>query len=217
MAIFQPIDPRGPAQRGNQTLQELAQSAAQNVIRRQRMRALLAQGARGAAGGAVGGSNPFRSSLNARPTGLRGLPPHAQGQALGLGGLHGNGNGNGQFDPNNAGVFSSGGGGYDYPSLPDPNDPSQAPSGPTAPAAEVAGTTAPGGVSYATPAAAGSSVGTGQQSASDPSSVDTSGASGGLINLGNGLFYDPVTDAVHGGNPLGGLTAFQTATQGRPV
>jgi hypothetical protein len=89
MAIFQPIDVAGPARQGNQTLQKLAQSAAQNVMRRQHMRALLAQGARGAAGGAVGGNTPFRSSTQLRPTGVHTIPrPQKVAALIGGAGAH---------------------------------------------------------------------------------------------------------------------------------
>jgi hypothetical protein len=215
MAIFQPVDVTGPANRGG-TIQQLAQGAAQNVLRRQRMRALLAQGARGAAGG----TQPFRSSLQARPMGVRGSVLAGVGRAGSKSQLisqmldpsHRDGGGFGQYGP--------GGGGYDYPSLPDPNDASQSrqssdanPSLPTTPAPARAADPVAGVVG-----ASGQAGGNNPLAPSvDPTSVDTSGANGGLINLGGGLYYDPVTDAVHGGNPIGGYSALQQGLQGRPV
>lgn len=213
LSIFQPVDPSGPAHQGNQTLQKLAQGAAQNVLRRQRMRALLAQGARGAAGGSVGGSVPTRSSVNARPVGVRSRildPGFNRPGANNAGGL-GHGNGNGLGDTGFGGVLGAGGGGYDYPSLPDPNDASQGaaathgpfsapPSGfgvdPSGPGNYIgadgsANTLTPHDPTQMGDAGIGVSTVTG-------TAIPGTHAANGLLHLGNGLFYDPVNDAIHG-------------------
>jgi hypothetical protein len=221
VAIFNPIDVQGPAHQGNQTLQKLAQGAAQNVLRRQKMRALLAQGARGAAS-AVGGSTPFRSSMNAHPTGVRGLPrPQGLAALLGGAGAHAGG----PSDARDGGMLGAGGGGYDYPSLPDPNDASQAPAAGPSPAAPAGAADAVGapplngataqfnagvGNIGSTPtieepplngatAQFNAGIGNiGSNMAPAPTSSGSAGSDNGLIHLGNGLYYDPVTDAVHG-------------------
>jgi len=115
MAIFNPIDVMGPAHRGAQ-IQQLAQNAAQNVMRRQKMRSLIAQGARGAA--QAGAGQPINSSARMHPTSLRGLTLAGAGMAAP--GAQG-GRGVGPSD----GSLGAGGGGYDYPSLPSPADPMQ--------------------------------------------------------------------------------------------
>jgi hypothetical protein len=102
MAIFQPVDMAGPAHRGG-TIQQLAQAAAQNVMRRQRMRSLLAQGARAGSGG----TQPFRSSVQARPMGVRGS---VLADVSGMGS---------KSQLISQMLAPSQRGGYDYPSLPD--------------------------------------------------------------------------------------------------
>lgn len=241
MAIFQPVDMMGPAHRGAQ-IQQLAQNAAQNVMRRQRMKSLIqssasaagqaAQTGTGAMGGfGGGGGNPFQGSMRGRPQGQRGSilrPPMSLGSSLAdlmasgaAARLPGTSDTGGMYGP--------GGGGFDFGSLPDPNDMSQSPASmgsipahetPPAPPTGAAPITAPGGgtgIAYPTTAAAGRSPEAGMGAAANPAAVDTSGASGGLVHLGNGLYYDPVTDSLRGGNPSGGLSAMQTARQGRPV
>lgn len=223
VAIFNPIDTMGPAHRGNQTLQQLAQGAAQNVMRRQKMRALLQQGARGAA---TGGTQPLRSSVQLRPTGVRGATLHSPVGAAGLG--RGVSTGTNFVNPD--GVTNESGGGYDYPSLADPNDPSQSassitegpmssvppPSGPnpgggfagsgdqSSTAAFIAGL-APNSsqwVDAVTQANANGGVLPSGYIAAN-SAPPTSGGqpadgANGAIHLGGGLYYDPVTDSVHG-------------------
>lgn len=206
MAIFNPIDTMGPAHRGSQTLQQLAQTAAQNVMRRQRMRSLLQQGARSAAGGA----QPLRNSTLTRPTGVRGATMR---NAVGnLGGVSAGGT---RFaDPD--GTINDGGGGYDYPSLPDPNDPSQShsstvPGSPGHPG-EVGspvidpstGQPGYGGAQWVNPgdgttALGGPSGDPYHDTQPDPGTVGNQQ----MIHLGGGLYYDPATDSVHGGSPHG--------------
>lgn len=233
MGIFQPVNVAGPANRSGQ-IQKLAQTAAQNVMRRQRMRSLIHSGAAAAGRAAsVGGtSNPIASSLRMRPTGSRGSilrPPMSVGggslasmlasaaeRATTPGGDIG-------------GMFGAGGGGFDFGSLPDPNDPRQSFTDLAMPMAQdtpapAEGTsprvTAPGGyeqLTYPTTAAASASNEAGSLNMQNPAGVDTSGASGGLVHLGNGLYYDPVSDSLRGGNPAGPLGAFASAQRGRPV
>jgi hypothetical protein len=195
MAIFNPIDMMGPAHRGAQ-VQQLAQNAAQNVLRRQKMRALLAQGARGAA--QAGAGQQINSSARMHPTGLRGLTLH------GAGGLdmHGAPNGLGGNAFGNDGSMGNAGGGYDYPSIPAPVDPMQS-----------AQSTVPGAVSQV-PAPPAPSAQTAQTSASAPIVAPTTNPDGTQMSVGNdmgvhlatdpihlggGLYYDPNTDTVTGG------------------
>jgi hypothetical protein len=200
MAVFNPIDVMGPAHRPNQTLQQLAQGAAQNVMRRQRMRALLAGSARSAAGPGMG--QPFRSSLNGRPGGVKSSVLMRMLGGQGNGGGVGNGHGN-------DGVFGNGGGGFDYPSIPAPTDPAQSmqttapntvaqvPSAPSAPSptqpapTPLGGTVGPVQQLNLTPQALSQDVNTMQLSGGFDSSPSTD-----MVHLGGGVFYDPVTDTV---------------------
>jgi hypothetical protein len=203
MTIFNPIDMMGPAHKSNQTLQQLAQGAAQNVMRRQKMRALLAGSARGAASPGMG--QPFRSSLNGRPGGVK---SSVLMRMLGGPGANGMGNGHG-----NDGVFGAAGGGYDYPSLPSQTDPMQSMAStrpniaaqvPVAPPSPMQPTPPPPGVAtpqsvaaqggFATSSGPGYTlVGPDAKMAGhiDPASSDVS-----MIHLGDGIFYDPNTDTI---------------------
>lgn len=149
MTLFQPVDVMGPAHRAPQ-LAALAQHAAANVMRRNRMKALLAQGARGAR--SAGAGQPFRNSLNMRPLGNRGATLKGLAGLI-TGGSNVLGGGNGRLRQDD-GVFGAGGGGYDYPSIPDPTDPRQSPVG-AGPATAWPGPTPHGGVGTADMPASG--------------------------------------------------------------
>jgi hypothetical protein len=176
------------------------------------MRALLQRGAAGAA--QRGGGQQIHSSLREHPTSLRGLSLRG-GPGAGIG----NGVGNGFGHPADVGAYSSGGGGYDYPSIPDPTDPTQSPAstapGPVAdalPAPASPGPVSPGPSLPAPYAPAGTLAPTiasptgGTETLTSPSSdfYRTDPSSGGAIHLGNGLYYDPSTDSVVGSSDLGG-------------
>jgi hypothetical protein len=194
MTLFQPVDMMGPAHRGGQ-FQQMAQMAAQNVLRRQKLRALIQQSAAGARGGTA---QPFRGSTHMRPLG---------------------GNRGGLFRPPGQDVSTAHAPGapppfsypdpgpMDLPSLPDPTDPSQSPQSIQAPnqfdpTQTPPPLTAPSGFSPA-PQTAPSGFGGGTPPPQTAPSGFTGGGDasggGGLIPLGNGMYYDPVTDTVHGG------------------
>lgn len=176
--MFQPFDVQGPAHRLGQ-VQQLAQNAAQNVMHRQRLRALISQ-TLGAAQGAGGGmGNPLHGSFNARAMGGRGevyRPEMLPGY---------------NFPGANRG-------GPEFGALPSPADLHQSPQsyGPPPSATAVGAfvdpgpavpvTTAPGG---STPPPSGPGAGGGVNQRLNPQ----------LIPLGNGLHYDPATDTVLGG------------------
>lgn len=213
MAFMPPGGANGPA-----SIQQLAQNAAQNVLRRQRMKALLQAGASSAAGegSAMGGARPVHGSfaphtMQLNPGQFR-LPYQTlAGLAAGARGSHA-GFGTG-------GVIGGGGGGADFASLPNPHDHSQSPSSvigpqPTQPAPAPA---TPGGqgqilhVGESTNPVGGSSPYDGQGPVL-PGAVNSSpGVPTGVnwIPLGGGLFYDPENDLVRGGSsavaPNGGL------------
>lgn len=202
MSLFQPVNVTGPAHRGNQ-IAMLAQTAAHNVMRKQKMKSLLGKSARGAAG--AGAAQAFQSALRAHPQGIHG---HVQGRTD-MGGDFLNpavsqlaqitGNGGNMADPG----MNPSGSGYDFPSVPDNTDPSQSPAsvqpnigdaitqqpapyltgnGWTPSGTE--GTTAPGG----NPNPTGSPYG------GIPAPIGSS-----LIHLGGGMYYDPATDSVTNG------------------
>jgi hypothetical protein len=241
MAIFNPVDMMGPAHRGAQ-IQKLAQNAAQNVMRRQRMRSLIHAGAsvagRGAGGasGGVGGGIPFQSSMRARPQGTHSTFMRPPGGPQSIAEILASAGQRAQSP--SGGFFGNAGGGFDFTSLPDPNDPRQAtpdtmprpglsaapPAAPAAPdAAPSADPTAapvPTNTTTATPPAPQFYTGPdGQPASYSPAapapgtfSYDTgvvptatgtatlgSAASVGVIPLGNNMYYDPVTDSIHGG------------------
>jgi hypothetical protein len=186
VSIFAPQNVMGPAHRGNM-VQQLAQNAAQNVMRRQKLKALL-QNATGQ-GHAVGGGQPFRSSVMGHTTGVRGAT-FRPGQAAPFG------------SPGGASFLSAGGtmpvanypdaGPQDLPSLPS-NDPAQSPS-----------STQPGPTTSGL-GPDGTYIGDAAYSAQFPQdNPDSGGAAdspalpgnGQLIPLGNGTFYDPATDTI---------------------
>ena len=226
MSLFQPVDMTGPANRSAQ-IQKLAQTAAQNVMRRQRMSALIRAGA-AAAGSAAGGAvNAMHSSMRARPTGSRGSilrpPMSVGGQSLAemLASAGQRASTPGAF----GGMYASGGGGFDFASLPDPNDPRQSNvdlgvpmSHDTPPAPPVStgsvNSDAPNSVTALTaqgfrtggPATGGffdpSALPPGVYALDPPS--DPNATVNGMLHLGGGLYYDPVTDSLRGGNPARG-------------
>lgn len=218
--IFAPQNVAGPANRGG-VIQQLAQGAAQNVMRRQKLKALLQTTAGQAAGS--GAAQPFRASTMGHATGVRGAVMRPAGAAhggLALTQLNGAGGGGvgvpglAQYaDPGQA----------DLPSLPG-NDPTQSPVS-TAPIPVMVPPDAPNGAgaSYPTPQTAQAAASSpGAPGVTDPGSAnfgDASGSGGnvtpGWIPLGGGVFYDPVNDIVRGGG--GTASAGQTALAGRPV
>jgi hypothetical protein len=206
--IFNPVDMMGPAHKSNQTLQQLAQAASQSVLRRQKMRNLISQGARGGAGAGPGMGQPFRSSLNGRPGGVK---SSVLMRMLGGPGANGMSNGHGSD-----GVFGNAGGGFDYPSLPAPasqRDPAQsfqsttpnlvaqvpaAPPGPMQPTPPPPGVATPQSVAaqggFATSSGSGYTlVGPDSKMAGH---VDTASPDVSMIHLGDGIFYDPNTDTI---------------------
>lgn len=198
MAIFAPVNMMGPAHRGPQ-LQALAQKAAQNVMQRQRLRTMLRTSAGAArAGAAPGGGQGLMTAQRGVHTALSQHAPNMpnQGIAAMLGG-------NGGASPvDTSGMYNSSGGGADFQSIPDPNDPTQSP-------ASVGGSSAlaainPGGALWNGAASSSSNVNSGTSNGggslftpNDGSTPSTGG--GGLIPLNGGLFYDPVSDTVVGG------------------
>lgn len=194
MSLFNPVDVMGPAHRGAQ-VQHLAQTAAQNVMRRQKMRSLLARGASGAA--QAGAGQQIHSSQRMHPTALHGLALRNPG-AVGVPGLFGGPSPGARDD----GSYGAGGGGYDYPSLPTPNDPMQS-----------AASTMPDAVSQVpgyNPNLAPTPVGTASDGTplinNNPNATNDAiqphDAGGNApIHLGGGLYYDPITDSVRGGPP----------------
>lgn len=216
MAIFSRVDVMGPAHRQNQ-VQAFAQKAAQNVMRRQRLRKLIQSGAAAAgaaAGGASGGvGQPFRGSMVHRATGMRGriqrtgLTPETLKSMLQGAGTPG-------FIPV-PGAVNPSGGGYDFSSIPDPTDPHQSPaslpSNYTTPKYLGNGQWIGGdGQQFSSFNPDGSYIGDEAFSAHFPEdNPDSLGAmdseplpnNGFLIPLGGGMFYDPTTDSVlPGGN-----------------
>lgn len=196
-----PVNVMGPAHRGTQ-LAALAQTAAQNVMRRQRMRSLINNGASGA-----------------RPPGL-GQPLATAGRGLHTPGMptpgHGVANAGSDMQSQLLAILSGGqynpsGGGGDFGSLPN-TDPTQPhpqvgnPGGvmqPGAPALPPG--TNPGGAAQWTsgaPSGGADNPGGGAQWAGTGPAAGT--PSGGLIPLSGGLFYDPATDTVVGGGGAAG-------------
>jgi hypothetical protein len=209
VAIFQPVDMMGPAHRGPQ-IQALAQHAAKNVMMRSRMRALLQQGARGAA--QAGGGQHLVSSMRARPMGLRGHAGPGGGVMSSLASMLAmNAGGGNQNFP--GGDQNESGGGFDFSSLADPNDPSQSasstfPGAPTPPVDTGAGTGFNPNGPGPTPVGSGTDgaplVNNNPSAPNDvvagPDMGSGNAAPGtGLIHLGGGMYYDPATDSVRGG------------------
>ena len=212
MALFGTLNVAGPANRQG-TIQSLAQNAAQAVLRRQRLKALLSQAA-GAAGSHGGPGMPFNSSMRGHAVGTRGATmrpdltrdqlaqmARSAGQA---GHLPGGGVG---------GVFGQGGGGFDFGGLPAPADHSQSqaeigPSPfhltPTAPAgaanppapSQPQSPSSPSGDTFS-PTAYFNGI---DQSNQVDQTGPTLSTAHGWIPLGGGLFYDPVNDIVRGGS-----------------
>lgn len=193
--MFHPFNVQGPANRVNQ-VQQLAQNAAQNVLQRQKLRALLSQ-TLGGAPSTAGGGNPIRGSFNHSEMGQRGdvyrpmlLPGY--GNSVGFG--HGN--------PFN-------GAGTEFGSLPG-SDPGQSPQsyGPPPPQRPVSSPPQ-------RPASPAQSSPSGGATPAAPSAPLPNAPGGGYINpvwqslpgspssnlvtLANGFRYDPVSDQVFGG------------------
>jgi hypothetical protein len=207
-------------------IQALAQNAAQNVLRRQRMRKLLQAGA--AAAGAAGGGGVtrlMRSSMEGRGMGVRGhvQRPGFDAQTLAAM-LRGAANQatlpGGGLSANLGGMFSMGGGGYDFGAIADPNDPSQSPRS-IDPTQVTQNAVAPVGITdqnYGPPdnpyvpgspgepgINSGPSQGTNINAGpvlpgGDPTNVALPPGTHGWIPLGGGMFYDPVNDIVRGGS-----------------
>jgi hypothetical protein len=191
VSIFAPQNVMGPAHRGN-VIAQLAQTAAQNVMRRQKMKSLIQSTASRA--GAGGANQPFRGSTMGHSTGVRGavMRPGGAGAAPGMAGLL-----QGMQGAPTGGGFANypDPGPADMPSLPS-QDPTQAP-----------GETAPGPVSAAPQPAAPQPDTTPQQAQAIYSgggavysgmlpNGTTTNDNMNAIPLGNGLFYDPMTDSV---------------------
>lgn len=227
MAFFQPVNVMGPAHRGA-TIQMLAQNAAKSLAMRQRLRGIIHQGAPDSvAGGAVGGAGSptsmIHGSFQGHSVGERGgvqrpalTMQQLQDMISRASGKFGSGP-DGRF----GGMTNPGGGGFDFGSIPDPGDPHQSPasigSAPLQPV-PAAGTPAPnpsftangsGGYTYSGPPAASLSPGQAYPSPSGSGTsfaptpgMDAPAPSGNvgttLIPLGNGMYYDPVADAIRG-------------------
>lgn len=215
MALFGTLNVAGPANRGA-TIQSLAQNAAQSVMRRQRLKALLQQATSAGAHGGPG--TPFQSSLNGRAVGTRGstIRPDIPSDALA-----GMARAAGHSGHMPGGVFGRGGGGFDFGAIPAPVDHSQSPasvgaspfhSAPIEPAPNApivgggfahAGSSAPAPTPGPAPSAPGGAY-EGIQGAQGA----TPGNIHGWISIGGGLFYDPETDMVRGGAPAMGNGLF---------
>lgn len=202
MAIFQPVNMTGPAHRGPQ-IQQLAQQAAQNVMRRQRMRSMLKTSAAAARGAVPGGGQGLMTAQRGVHTVLShpGLVPN-MGSAFAPGS-----NTVGPASPQDPGLYNAAGGGADFQSLPDPTDPSQSPAsvgGPVQIPLPPGFGSAPGGPEFNPGVGGGSSgpiasPGLGGSVGGPIYTPGVGGSSGGLIPLNGGLFYDPATDSVVGG------------------
>lgn len=195
MALFQPVNVMGPAHRGNQ-ISALAQNAAQNVMRRQKMKSLLRGGA---AGARAGSAQQFQSSMRAHPQGVHGGTFAASGTGDAMSRLAqmfaGGDTPMQQSDPG----MNPSGSGYDFPSITDHTDPSQSP-GSTQPGPQIgnaipqqppglgAGGWTPPGTTYQ--GVGGLPIGGALQGGTDY--VEP-------IHLGGGMYYDPATDTVTNG------------------
>jgi hypothetical protein len=172
------------------------------------MRALIQAGASVAGAAGVGGVNPrLNSSMRTRPIGTRGSilrPPTSVGifQDL-VGGLT-----QGASLPNQSGgMYGAGGGGFDFGSLPDPNG-----ADPAAIQGQGASATAGPPTTGFTPGLPSTPVGTATDgtplSNNNPNAPDDEvggplgTANNGMFHLGGGLYYDPVTDSLRGGDPI---------------
>jgi hypothetical protein len=204
--MSQYLNVAGPANRGP-LLQQLANNAAQNVMRKQRMRALLQQSAHSAGSQAAAGVG-VHSSMRAHPMGVRSqtFQPYA-GMAGGatagaLGALVSQ-----QQDVGGGGN----GGGYDFASLPHP-------SGPTVSTSPNLTPQPPGLATGWNPSfdPQGNYIGSGPgpQPPDQAQPGGTMQVSNGLIPLGNGMFYDPINDAIRGG---GAVVAAQGGNNLNPV
>lgn len=207
MAVFAPVNMMGPAHR-QASIQQASQAAAQNVMRRQRMKALIGRGAAGV--NSTGQQQMLRGSMAARPSGVHPasmlLPGGGMGtlaQQLALSSAS-------ATLPNGANGMNPNGSGSDFGAVADPNDGQQAPVSVTP------------GTPGAVPQWPGTPNGGGSLFVGQPPNVATGGpngggslfvgndgnsggppAGGGSIPLGGGLFYDPATDQVHGaGGPI---------------
>ena len=200
MAIFSHVDMMGPAHRQNQ-VQALAQKAAQNVLRRQRLRKLIQAGASAAQGQGGSTGMPVRSSMMHPAPGVHGhgrpnLAPNVLQQMI---------QGAGAPGAPMPGAVNPSGGGFDFNSIPDPTDPHQSPA--SLPDGAPKSGYGPSGTSGIAPD--GSYIGDQAYSAQFPQDNPDSGGAmdapalpgnGQLIPLGGGLFYDPINDTVTGGS-----------------
>lgn len=231
MAIFQPVNMMGPAHRGGQ-IQQLAQQAAQNVMRRQRMRSMLRTSA-GAARPAVTGAQGLLTAQR----GHTGIPHPGLIPNMSAGLMAAAGPGAVPIQPVDTGALNSSGGGLDFQSIPDATDPQQSPQlgGNTPPA----GTPPPpyAGAPYlggdrqpVPPAPSTGGAGTGAASAALAGAASAGNAVGGvgslfgpggaispanagLIPLNGGLFYDPSTDKVVGSSAAGSASGLGHMSQ----
>lgn len=229
MALFGTLNVMGPAHRGAQ-LQSLAQTAAQNVMRRQRMKALLRTGAAAAAqagaGHAAGGPGMrIRGSAMHSMVGTRGHIQRPNLTADQLAQMARSAANQGHLpDGRLGGVYGPGGGGFDFGSIPDSSDHSQSPASLEATAAVQGGGEPPKGTPALNPSYVSDGQGGYTYVGPDPSTLqpgqaypnpDGSGTSyapipgmdapapsgnvgTNLIPLGNGMYYDPVADAIRG-------------------
>lgn len=197
-------------------IQALAQNAAQNVLRRQRMRKLL-QASAVMSGGGGGVSQLMRSSLQGRMTGARGHIQHPGFDAQTLAAmLRGAANQatlpGGGLNAGLGGMFAMGGGGYDFGSIADPSDPSQSPrsidptqvqTNPTSPGGPNPNVGGQPGTGYNSGPSQGQNTQAGPvYPGGDPTNVSLPGGTHGWIPLGGGMFYDPVNDIVRGQQQL---------------
>lgn len=127
MALFGTLNVAGPANRGNQ-IQQMAQNAAQNVMRRQKLQALLQQSAAGAAAHGGGQGIPMRGSNAGHPVGVRGATMHPAINPDQLAAMARSAGQAGHMpDGSYGGVFGQGGGGYDFGGVPNAADHNQSP------------------------------------------------------------------------------------------
>jgi hypothetical protein len=223
MALFGTLNVAGPANRQG-TIQSLAPKAAQAVLRRQRLKALLSQAAATTGAGAVRGGpgTPIHSSMRGHAVGTRGATMRPDITADQLAEMARSAGRAGHLPGGiGGGVFGQGGGGFDFGALPAPADHSQAqasigpspfhrtPLAPAPPANPVA-PNGDGGGSPPVPEG-GSPSGAGNPGTFTPdayfSGINTTLPQNvhGWVPLGGGLFYDPVNDIVRGGSSGNGL------------
>ena len=191
MSLFTPTDPRGPDRRRKQLMAKLAQQWGRGVP----MPAMA---------GHMGGGSQFRGVGNFRPPSTHGLNVASSVlQRLGIGGQPGAG----EFSPGPGAPISHIGTGVD----PYSTAPAYISGG--TPIAPGGGGNLPGGGSVLPPAvpppfgsgAPGSPSGFPSWTPPDAGQPGA-GLPGGAVPLGNGMFYDPVTDRVVQGttNPAEG-------------